>query len=526
MLKCTKESLKITNDVLCVSMSILEFNLPKSVAKALRLKVNSPASQQLRVLKMLLKKAKFTQFGQQYGFEKILESKDCAAAFKTQIPAHDYNRIYQEWWNRTLQGELDVCWPGKIKYFALSSGTAEASSKYIPITIELMKGNRITMIKQLLSLRNYDNISIKSIGKGYLMLGGSTDLERGPGYFAGDLSGITAKKAPFWFSPFYKPGKKIAKTRDWNSKLEAIVEQAPGWDIGFLVGVPAWIQMCMEMIIERYKLKHIHEIWPNLAFFCHGGVAFEPYKKGFERLLGKPLTYIETYLASEGFIAYQDRQFPDGMKLVLNEHLYFEFVPFDDHNFDADGNIVDFPKSVLISEVTSNKEYAILMSSSAGAWRYLVGDTIRFTNIEKSEIIITGRTKHFLNLVGEHLSVDNMNKAIQLASEKLNISVAEFSVAGIALEGFFGHHWYVGIDDQVDAGVLKTTIDDALKNLNDDYGVERKAALKDIIVQVLPEARFMEFMEKKGKMGGQHKFPRVLKGTLLEEWTDFLNTVA
>lgn len=473
---------------------------------------------------MLLKKAKYTQFGQQFGFEEILEAEDYTAAFRSRVPAYDYTRIYQEWWNRTLQGEEDVCWPGKIKYFALSSGTSEASSKYIPITTDLMRGNRITMIKQLLSLRNYENISIKSMGKGYLMLGGSTDLQRGPGYFAGDLSGITAKKAPFWFSPFYKPGKKIAKTRDWNSKLEAIVEQAPGWDIGFVVGVPAWIQMCMEMIIERYKLNHIHEIWPNLAFFCHGGVAFEPYKKGFERLLGKPLTYIETYLASEGFIAYQDREFPDGMKMVLNEHLFFEFVPFDEENFDADGNIVSSPQSVLIDAVEIDKDYAILMSSSAGAWRYLIGDTIRFANKERSEIIITGRTKHFLNLVGEHLSVDNMNKAIQLACEKLNISVAEFTVAGIPTEGFFGHHWYIGADDKVDVEALRTTIDEALKALNDDYAVERDAALKNIIVEVLPEVRFMDFMEIKGKMGGQHKFPRVLKGKLLEEWKQFLNT--
>jgi hypothetical protein len=164
------------------------------------------------------------------------------------------------------------------------------------------------------------------------------------------------------------------------------------------------------------------------------------------------------------------------------------------------------------------------MSSAAGAWRYLIGDTIRFTNLERSEIIITGRTKHFLNLVGEHLSVDNMNKAIQMACERHNISVAEFTVAGIPVEGFFGHHWYIGADDSVDVDALKNTIDGALRELNDDYAVERDAALKNIIVEVLPECRFMEFMEKKGKMGGQHKFPRVLKGKLLEEWTQFLNT--
>lgn len=506
-------------------MALLELGLPKSIAKALRLPTNSPERQQLRVLKKLLKKAKYTQFGQHHGFNKILTQKNPRNVFRESVPIHDYGKMHQEWWNLTLKGGSDVCWPGRIKYFALSSGTSEASSKYIPITQDLIKGNRVVMIKQLLSLRTYENISWKSVGKGYLMLGGSTDLQKGPGYFAGDLSGITAKKTPLWFSPFYKPGKKIAKTKDWNHKLEAIVEQAPHWDIGFVVGVPAWIQMCMELIIEKYKLNNIHEIWPNLAFFCHGGVAFDPYKKGFEKLLGQPLTYIETYLASEGFIAYQDRQYPDGMKLVLNEHIFFEFIPFNEENFDADGNIIGNPTTLMIDEVEENKEYALLLSTNAGAWRYLIGDTIRFVNIERSEIIITGRTKHFLSLCGEHLSVDNMNKAIQTASEKLNIPIAEFTVSAISEPGAFGHHWYVGTNEKVDKDALKKIIDDTLLEINDDYATERKSPLKNIILDILPEKIFMDFLEGKGKMGGQHKFPRVLKGALLEDWKNFLHNV-
>jgi hypothetical protein len=300
------------------------------------------------------------------------------------------------------------------------------------------------------------------------MLGGSTDQQKGPCYYAGDLSGITARKVPFWFSPFYKPGKKIARTKDWHTKLDEVVAQAPHWDIGFVVGVPAWIQMIMEMIIEKYNLKNIHEMWPNLAFYVHGGVAFDPYKKGFEKLLGKPLTYIETYLASEGFIAYQDQQDVRGMRLNTSEHIFLEFVPFNNNNFDQAGNIIDTPEALLVHEVEEGKDYAILLSTSAGAWRYLIGDTVRFTNKEKCEIIITGRTKHFLSLVGEHLSVDNMNHAIQAAGEKLNISIPEFTVAGVPHESFFAHHWYVACDDKVDAETLRTTIDNYLKELNDD----------------------------------------------------------
>ncbi|MFM9908323.1 MAG: GH3 auxin-responsive promoter family protein [Chitinophagaceae bacterium] len=504
-------------------MALFEISLPPSIAKALRLPVKSPRRQQLKVLKKLLKKARFTEFGQTFRFDEILLSRHSGKKFQQLVPTYDYSKIYKDWWHKTLEGHSDICWPGKIKYYALSSGTSEAASKYLPITTDLLRGNRLVMIKQLFTLRTYHDISVKSIGKGWLMIGGSTDLQKGPGYYAGDLSGITAKKVPFWFTPFYKPGKKIAQTTDWTEKIEMVVREAHNWDIGFVVGVPAWIQLCMEKIIERHNVKTIHDIWPNLGFFVHGGVSFEPYKKGFEKLLGKPITYIETYLASEGFIAYQDRQHVQGMKLVLNEHIFFEFVPFTENNFDQEGNMIEKPEALLIHEIEEGKDYAILLSTSAGAWRYLIGDTVRFTDKEKCEIIITGRTKHFLSLVGEHLSVDNMNKAVQLASEEMNISIPEFTVAGVPYGLFFAHHWYVACDDNVDAGMLKIKIDTHLKKLNDDYAVERKSALKEVYLTVLPESAFMEFMRIKGKMGGQHKFPRVMKGKMYEEWQKFLD---
>jgi hypothetical protein len=278
----------------------------------------------------------------------------------------------------------------------------------------------------------------------------------------------------------------------------------------------------MEKVIERYQLNNIHEIWPNLAFYVHGGVAMEPYKKGFNKLLGKPITYIETYLASEGFLAFQNRQNAKGMKLALNNNIFFEFVPFDHNNFDIDGNMVDNPQALMIHEVEQNKNYAILISTNAGTWRYLIGDTIQFVDLEKSEIIITGRTRHFLSLVGEHLSVDNMNKAINLVSEELNISIREFTVAGVPYGNFFAHHWFIATDDIVNSETLKIMIDQKLKELNDDYEVERNHALKEVFVDVLKEDTFMNFMRSKGKVGGQHKFPRVLKGKMLEDWQKFL----
>jgi hypothetical protein len=505
-------------------MAIIDLKLPKSIARALNLPVSDPRRQQLRVLKKLLRIARFTQFGQAYKFDEILMSRHIGKKFQQLVPTYNYSKIYEEWWHKAVEGNPDVCWPGTIKYFALSSGTSEAASKYIPITKELIRSNNITTLKQLISITKYEDVPKSAMGKGWLVLGGSTQLQKGATYYAGDLSGIQQKKIPFWLLGLgiYKPGKKIAREKDWAKKLEEIVDNAPNWDIGFIVGVPAWLQLCMEKIIERYNLTNIHEIWPNLAFYVHGGVAMEPYKKGFEKLLGKPITYIETYLASEGFLAYQNRQDSTGMHLVLNNNIFFEFVPFDDNNFDSEGNMVDNPEVYMIHEIEENKDYSILISTNAGAWRYAIGDTVRLIDKERSEIIITGRTKHFLSLVGEHLSVDNMNKAIEMVSEELNISIPEFTVAGIPHGRFFAHHWYIATDDTVDKDVLRLRIDEKLKELNDDYEVERKHALKEVIVTVLSENIFMEFMRSKGKVGGQHKFPRVLKGKMLEDWQKFL----
>jgi hypothetical protein len=504
---------------------IIDFKLPKSISEALRLPQNDPRRQQLKVLRRLLKKARFTEFGQRYHFDEILLSRHAGKEFQARVPVHDYNKIYEEWWQKTLEGVPDVTWPGKIKFYALSSGTSESASKYIPVTREMLRSNRINYLRQLLSLINYEHLPRNAVTKGFLMLGGATDLQKGKaGWYAGDLSGILMKNKPFWFQTFYKPGGRIAAIKDWNQKLNEIVENAPNWDIGYIVGVPAWCQMCMEMIIEHYKVKSIHEIWPNLGFFVHGGVAFEPYRKGFEKLLSKPIVYIENYLSSEGFIGFKDRENAQGIRLILDNNIFMEFVPFNEKNFDSDGKIVEKPEALMIHEVEIGKEYALLMSTNAGAWRYLIGDTIRFVNLEKNEIVITGRTKHFLSLVGEHLSVDNMNKAIQLVSEEFNISIPEYTVVGYPYQNFFAHKWFVACDDPVDPDALIKRIDQRLCELNDDYAVERTSALRDVFIHKLPESAFMKFMESKGKLGSQHKFPRVLKGKMLQDWEEFLKT--
>jgi GH3 auxin-responsive promoter len=499
-----------------------------NMTKILKIRKFNPAKLQRKTLQKLISKARFTDFGTQYHFKEIEESlyfdnsKKFYEQYKKHVPVFDYSKMYASWWNRTHQGERNVTWPGRVKYFALSSGTSEAASKYIPVTKDMVKAIKRTSIRQILALGEYKNLPNDLYEKGYLMLGGSTDLFRKDGHLEGDLSGITASNIPGWFDRFYKPGKEIARTRDWALKLEKITEEAKDWDIGFLVGVPAWNQLLIEKIISQYQVQNIHEIWPNLEVFCHGGVSFEPYRLGFEKLLGRPISYIETYLASEGFLAFQTQPNTD-MQLVLNNGIFFEFVPFNEENFDDDGNIIDQPQTFMIDEVEEGKEYALLISTVSGAWRYLIGDTVRITNKAKALIAITGRTKFFLSLCGEHLSVDNMNRAVELASQHFNIDIREFTVVGRNAGETFAHNWYIGSDDEIDQAQLQQFIDEKLTELNDDYGIERAHALKEMTVQVLPTATFYAWMEQKGKTGGQHKFPRVIKkAPMIEDWNAFL----
>jgi hypothetical protein len=489
----------------------------------------TPFEYQRKELKTLIKEARNTHFGHNYNFSEILSSFDqdnkdqFYEYFRSRVPVFNYNKIFEEWWHRSKAGEADVCWPGVVKYFALSSGTSEASTKHIPLTKAMIKSNKKTGLREVLSLVNY-KLPASLFGRGILMLGGSIDLNKVDHHYEGDLSGIQASKIPRWFLPFYRPGKKIARNKDWNNKLDEITLNARDWDIGFVVGVPAWIQLMIERIIEHHKVNNIHEIWPNLHVFVHGGVSFEPYKRGFEKVLGRPITYIETYLASEGFIALQTRPDQVGMKLVLNNGIFHEFIPFTEDNFNSDGEVVVNPKTLMIHQVEEGVDYALLISTNAGTWRYLIGDVVRFTNKSKSEIIITGRTKHYLSLCGEHLSVENMNKAISLICQEFNIDVREFTVTGIPHHNMFAHKWFIGTDDQVDTQQLKKRLDECLKELNDDYKTERIAALKEIFVEVLPASAFYDFLKSKGKIGGQIKFPRVMKKAMCEEWESFLQS--
>ena len=485
---------------------------------------SSPIQLQTKSLYRLLTKAKNTAFGHAYQFKKILNTPDFISEFQESIPVFDYEKINREWWYRARNNEADVCWKGKIKFFALSSGTSCSTSKQIPVSKEMLNAIRRVGMKIFFTLPKFD-INLETYSKDSFLLGGCSDLQYQNGYFLGDLSGINTSQLPFWMRRTYRPGRAIANISSWEERIDAIAKNAKQWDVGFIMGIPAWAQLMIERIIEYHKVDNIHEIWPNLEVFVHGGVAFDPYRKGFEKLVKQPLIYLDTYLASEGFIAYQSEPNVRTMTMILNSGIFYEFIPFNEQNFTSDGEIIGNPKAYTIDQVSEGIDYALIMSTCAGAWRYLIGDTIRFTNAQKGEIQITGRTKHFLNVCAEHLSVDNMNRAIQKVEEKLNVAIQEFTVCGLKIDNYFVHKWYVASQPLVPAQEIKTLLDKELMLLNDDYKFERDGILRELQLEVVSPKKFYQFQAHKGKMGGQNKFPRVMKEDQFREWEAFLEMV-
>lgn len=499
-------------------------NLVKQgVTLSSRLKGNRPPAeqQQHKTLIKLLTKAKDTSFGRHYNFAGMLQAEEPEALFRTRVPICDYDGMHP-WWRRAELGEADVTWPGRIKYFALSSGTSGSPSKHIPVSKDQVRAIRRASIRQLLTLRKYD-LDTAIYQKQILTLSGSTRLQDFGNHFKGDVSGINVKHLPRVARAYHKPGQKISSTATWEERLEKMVQAAPKWDIGIVAGVPAWFQILMERIEERYRLDSIHDIWPNLSVYLHGGVAIRPYVKSLNTHFRRPIHYVETYLASEGFVALQDRPHATGMELLANNGIFFEFIPFDEDHFGDDGKPRDpFINTVTVADIQPGVNYALVMSTCAGAWRYLIGDVVRFNSIDPPELVIDGRTKHFLSLVGEHLSVDNMTQGLCNAAAELDVAIPEFTVAGIPYQGGFAHHWFVGTEAEVDAPQLRNLLDEQLKVLNDDYVVERRHALKEVLLEPIPLHAFNEYLDHLGKTGGQSKFPRVLKEEKYQDWLRWL----
>jgi hypothetical protein len=475
-----------------------------------------PVKEQKDILKNLLEKAKLTAFGKAYHFKEILESDRIISSFQQNVPVHDYDKMYADWWHYLLEGHQNVTWPGGQKYFALSSGTT-SHSKHIPVTDDMLDAIRKSGTQEIMNLKAFD-LPADFFEKQILMLGSSTNLIEKDDHFEGEISGISASNIPGWFSGYYKPGREIADIKDWDERVKKIAEQAADWDIGCLSGIPAWVELMLKEIIKYHKLNNIHEIWPNLQVYTTGGVAFEPYRKSLEKLLAHPLIYIDTYLASEGFIAIQKRPDTTSMALCTNTGIFFEFVPMDSDHVDENGLVKPGAHVFPFEDTEENKEYVLLISTVSGAWRYMIGDTVMITDKTRAEIKITGRTKHYLNVVGEQLSVNQMNDALRVLEKEYDLVMTEFIVAAVHKDEDFILKWYISADKFPDNVSVATSLDKTLQASNKNYTVARGKALKGVEVVLVPETVFYKWSEENKKLGGQVKIPRVMKE---EDFTGF-----
>jgi hypothetical protein len=479
-----------------------------------------PVKAQRVELLRLLKKARLTAFGLKYKFTDILNSADPVSAFQTNVPIYDYDAIYQEWWHFLLEGHQNVTWPGGQKYFALSSGTT-SNKKYIPVTPDMIKSIKKAGMQQVASLTNFD-LPGNFFEKDILMLGSSTSLIKAEDHEEGEISGISAANIPGWFNNFYKPGPEIASIADWDEKVRRIAEEAPKWDVGSISGIPSWVELMLKEIISYNKIETIHDIWPNLQIYTSGGVAFEPYRISLEKLLARPLIYIDTYLASEGYLATQKRPDTDAMALIVNNGIFFEFVPFKEEHIDEEGRVKQDAPVLTLGQANENEEYVLLISTVSGAWRYMIGDTVIITDKERSEIKISGRTKHYLNVVGEQLSIQKMNMGIQKLEEAFDMEIKEFTAATVFQNEEYILKFVIGTDKEIDPAKAAQIIDEELSNNNKNYKVARTKALHGVEIEVAPVERFYKWSEEHKTLGGQAKIPRVMKEAEFDELREYL----
>ncbi len=481
---------------------------------------DNPLHAQETQLRDLLNQAKDTAFGKYYGFDEILKSPDLISAYRKEVPLFNYEQMHAQWWSRQERLE-DITWPGRPDFFARSSGTTGKSSKRIPITKEFMASMKSVGTSMINSLHEFD-FPESLFESEVLMLSSSANLEENEqGFKEGEISGINVSNFPGWYDMFYRPGKEIATINDWDERVAAIAEQAPEWNIGAIAGIPSWVLLMLQRIIERHQLSDIHEIWPNFQVFATGGVAFETYREDFEKVCKTPITILDTYLASEGFIAYTSTPGTMAMKLALSHGYFFEFIPFDKRGISESGDLLSDPLVLGINEVEVGKEYVLILSSCAGAWRYAIGDVIRFESLTPPQIKITGRTKFFLNVVGSQLSEEKMDLAILELAEANKTTINEYMVAAIKNEdGEYIHQWV--LVSEVKAAHLAEQLDELLKSANKNYEVARSKALKGISVKVISKEKYTTYLAQTNKKGGQTKTPKVMKEEKMTMLLDFI----
>ena len=463
-----------------------------------------PLEVQREVLADLIDEALDTEFGKKHGFRSITSVEE----FKRQIPIRRYED-YSLYIDRLLKGERDLLWPGEVKWFAKSSGTTNDKSKFIPVSKQSLEDVHFRGMKDVFAIYLKNNPESRVLFGKTLTLGGSHRINNfnNKSYY-GDLSAILIENTPFW-SEFHRiPPAEVALIEEFDEKVAKIIAQSVDENVTSLAGVPSWYLVLLNRVLEKTGKQTILEVWPNLEVFIHGGIRFDPYREQYQKIIpSSSMKYMETYNASEGFFAIQDCPERDDMLLMLDYGIYYEFIPMDRFR---SGNT----DTVSLGEVEIGQNYAMVISTNGGLWRYLIGDTIRFTGKFPFRIKITGRTKHFINAFGEELIIDNAEQALNMACERTNASIREYTAGPVFMKdhGKGAHQWIIEFEKEPDDPEhFISVLDAALKTLNSDYEAKRHKSITLDCPKLVcaPRGLFYKWMKQRGKMGGQNKIPRL-----------------
>ncbi|MEO7264798.1 MAG: GH3 auxin-responsive promoter family protein [Ferruginibacter sp.] len=474
--------------------------------------VNHPVAAQREVLQGLVSSAQYTVFGKKYNFNKLYTVKQ----FKQQVPIHEYPDL-KPYIQRMMDGEENVLWNTPVKWFAKSSGTTSDKSKYIPVSDESLQDNHFQASKDVLTsyYKNFPSSDLLT-GKS-LVVGGSHQVNKiSEDIHSGDLSAVLMQNSPFWGQWIRTPELSIALMDEWEEKIEMLAVKTADENVTSIAGVPTWTLILLKRILEIKQKETIKEVWPNLELYINGGVSFVPYRDQFEKIIGAPINYLEIYNASEGFIAGQEKPEDDGMTLFTEHGIFYEFMPVEEYGKPS-------PVTIGLNAVSLHKNYALIISTNGGLWRYLIGDTVQFTSINPYRIKVSGRLKHYMNAFGEEVIVDNSDRAIAIASEKTNSVVNDYTAAPVYFSECSNgaHEWLIEFDKAPgDLQLFIIALDDALKSINSDYEAKRykNIALRLPVVHKIEYGAFRKWLKQKGKIGGQHKVPRLSnERTILEE---------
>jgi len=478
--------------------------LIKKRLQQIQLFKDDPRPAQLEVFHKLILSARYTEWGRKYDYESIRDADE----FRLRVPVQDYNDV-KPYVERLRKGEQNLLWPTDIRWFAKSSGTTSDRSKFIPVSREALEECHYMGGKDLIAL-HYEQFPESKLYQGMsLVVGGSSTIEqlRSDAY-SGDLSAIIIRNLPIWVEIKRTPVIETALLDNWEEKIEKMARETMREDVRCIAGVPSWTLVLLKRILEITGKANILEVWPNLELFMHGGVSFRPYRAQFEALIPSPtMNYLESYNASEGHFGVQDRHGADDMLLMLDYGIFYEFMPLDQVGLAE-------PKTLLLHEVELGEQYVLVISTNGGLWRYMPGDTIRFTSVKPYRIQVSGRTRSFINAFGEELIVENADRGIEEACKATGAVVTEYTAGPIYMEGDAkgGHEWVIEFDVMpTDLQQFVTVLDNTMRGSNSDYDAKRRGdmALLLPVLHVVPSGTFHAWMKQRGKLGGQNKVPRL-----------------